>query len=70
MSMNAPSPAMIQPLAELENASEFVARHVGIAPGDEPRLLSAIGAASRRALIEAIVPRSTSLVARSVSIMS
>ena len=45
-------------LAELENTSEFVARHIGISEQDEHLMLSAIGAASRRALIEAIVPRS------------
>src|SRR5205085_12254058 len=47
-----------KPLRELENDAEFVARHVGIAPEDEAKMLSAIGAASRRALIESIVPRS------------
>jgi len=47
----------LKPLRELENASEFIARHVGIAPDDEARMLSAIGAASRRALIDSIVPR-------------
>ena len=46
-----------KPLRELENASEFVARHVGIEPADEARMLSQIGAASRRALIESVVPR-------------
>ena len=46
-----------KPLCELENASEFVARHIGIEAGDERHMLSVIGAASRRALIEAIVPR-------------
>jgi glycine dehydrogenase len=46
-----------KPLRELENASEFVARHIGIEPADEARMLPAIGAASRRALIESIVPR-------------
>ena len=46
-----------QSLRELENASEFVARHLGIAPADERRMLSVIGAASRHALIEAVVPR-------------
>ena len=45
-----------KPLVELENASEFVARHIGIAEADEPRMLAAIGAVSRRALIDAIVP--------------
>ena len=44
-------------LRELENASEFVARHIGIEADDERHMLSVIGAASRRALIEAIVPR-------------
>jgi glycine dehydrogenase len=47
-----------QPLSALENAAEFVARHIGIEPVDEVKMLSAIGAASRRALIEAVVPRS------------
>ena len=45
------------PLHELENASEFVARHIGIEPADEHHMLSVIGVASRRALIESIVPR-------------
>ncbi len=45
-------------LAELENASEFVARHIGPTAADEQQMLTAIGAASRRALIEAVVPRS------------
>ncbi|WP_280192776.1 aminomethyl-transferring glycine dehydrogenase [Delftia sp. PS-11] len=47
-----------QPLATLENATEFVARHIGITPEDETRMLNAIGAASRAALIDAIVPPS------------
>ncbi len=46
-----------KPLRELENESEFVARHIGIAADDERHMLSVIGAASRRALIESIVPR-------------
>ena len=46
------------PLAELENPAEFRARHIGIGPGDEAHMLSTVGAASRRALIEGIVPRS------------
>ena len=45
-------------LAELENPPEFVARHIGPWDDDEAPMLSAIGAASRRALIDAIVPRS------------
>ncbi|KQV99449.1 aminomethyl-transferring glycine dehydrogenase [Rhizobacter sp. Root1221] len=47
----------LKPLGELENAAEFVARHIGIEDADERLMLSAIGAASRRALIDAIVPR-------------
>ncbi|MBI3367121.1 MAG: aminomethyl-transferring glycine dehydrogenase [Burkholderiales bacterium] len=52
------------PLAELENASEFAARHIGPDAADEARMLSVIGTPSRRALIEAIVPRS---IARAVT---
>ncbi len=47
----------LKPLAELENASEFTARHIGPDAADERHMLSVIGAASRRALIDAIVPR-------------
>jgi glycine dehydrogenase len=43
--------------AELENRAEFAARHIGPDAHDEQRMLAAIGAASRRALIEAVVPR-------------
>jgi glycine dehydrogenase len=46
------------PLAELENPSEFVARHVGIDAEAEATMLKAIGPGSRRALVEAIVPAS------------
>lgn len=46
------------PLADMEHAHEFVARHIGITPADEQHMLSVIGEASRRALIESIVPRS------------
>ncbi|RZI62135.1 MAG: glycine dehydrogenase (aminomethyl-transferring) [Rubrivivax sp.] len=42
--------------AELENAAEFHARHIGPDAHDETLMLSAIGAASRAALIDAIVP--------------
>ena len=45
-------------LASLENPSEFIARHIGISPTDEQMMLSVIGEASRRALIDSIVPRS------------
>ncbi|MBV8619861.1 MAG: glycine dehydrogenase (aminomethyl-transferring), partial [Curvibacter sp.] len=46
------------PLADLENPAEFRARHIGFGPEDEAHMLSAVGAASRRALIEGIVPPS------------
>ncbi|MDC8785166.1 aminomethyl-transferring glycine dehydrogenase [Roseateles koreensis] len=45
-------------LASLENSTEFHARHIGPDAADEAGMLSVIGAASRRALIEAIVPAS------------
>ena len=48
----------LKPLDELENDAEFAARHIGPYADDEQHMLSVIGAASRRALIEAIVPRS------------
>jgi glycine dehydrogenase len=47
-----------RPLGELENASEFIPRHIGIDEADEKLMLSVIGEASRRALIDSIVPRS------------
>src|SRR5450755_1429465 len=47
----------LKPLRELENAAEFVGRHIGIGPADERHMLSVIGSASRRTLIDAIVPR-------------
>jgi glycine dehydrogenase len=47
-----------KPLGELENSQEFVARHIGVGQADEKHMLSVIGEASRRALIEGIVPRS------------
>ena len=46
------------PLGTLENATEFLPRHIGIDAADEAHMLSVIGEASRRALIDAIVPRS------------
>ena len=46
------------PLSQLENESEFIARHIGISEADEHHMLSVIGVASRRALIESIVPAS------------
>jgi glycine dehydrogenase len=53
----------VKPLDQLENASEFIARHIGVSEADETHMLSVIGEASRRALIDSIVPRS---IARSV----
>jgi glycine dehydrogenase len=47
-----------KPLGELENPSEFIARHIGIDALDEAHMLSVVGAASLRALIDGIVPRS------------
>ena len=52
------------PLSALENAGEFLPRHIGIDAADEAHMLSVIGEASRRALIDGIVPRS---IARSQS---
>ena len=51
-------------LTELENASEFVARHIGIDAADEALMLKTIGESSRRELIDSIVPRS---IARSTA---
>lgn len=47
-----------RPLRELENSTEFIPRHIGIGEEDEKHMLSVIGEASRRALIDSIVPRS------------
>jgi glycine dehydrogenase len=47
----------LTPLAELEPAAEFAARHIGPGEADERHMLSVIGSASRRTLIEAVVPR-------------
>jgi glycine dehydrogenase len=46
----------LKPLTELEHAAEFVTRHIGIEPHEERAMLSAIGAATRQALIDAVVP--------------
>ncbi|NMM85722.1 glycine dehydrogenase (aminomethyl-transferring) [Rhodococcus sp. SRB_17] len=56
-----PMPSALQnlsPLGELENATEFLPRHIGIDAADEAHMLSVVGEASRRALIDSIVPRS------------
>ena len=36
----------LKPLGELENAAEFIARHIGPYAEDEAQMLSVIGAAS------------------------
>ena len=43
-------------LRELENADEFIARHIGIDADDEARMLPVIGSESRAELIDGIVP--------------
>ncbi|WP_062196732.1 aminomethyl-transferring glycine dehydrogenase [Caldimonas taiwanensis] len=48
----------LTPLSDLEAHDEFVARHIGIDAADERAMLSAIGAASREALMDALVPSS------------
>ena len=45
-------------LADLENSSEFVARHIGISRADEQHMLAVVGEPSRAALIDSIVPSS------------
>ncbi|MCF8157183.1 MAG: glycine dehydrogenase (aminomethyl-transferring), partial [Rhodoferax sp.] len=45
-------------LSELENPSEFIARHIGITQADEQLMLKAVGSASREELIAGIVPAS------------
>ena len=47
-----------KPLGDLENPSEFIARHIGIDEADEVHMLAAVGSASRRELVDGIVPRS------------
>ncbi len=46
------------PLCDLEHADEFLARHIGPSTDDEAHMLSVIGVASRRALIEQVIPAS------------
>jgi glycine dehydrogenase len=48
----------LTPLDELENAREFESRHIGLTEADQAHMLSVIGEASRRSLIEGIVPTS------------
>ena len=53
-----------KPLGELENAHEFIARHIGVDAAEEAMMLKVVGATSRRELIAGIVPRS---IARSTA---
>jgi glycine cleavage system P protein (glycine dehydrogenase) len=46
------------PLSELEDHSLFATRHIGPDAHEQRHMLSVIGAASREALIDAVVPRS------------
>ncbi|HEY2978995.1 MAG TPA: glycine dehydrogenase (aminomethyl-transferring), partial [Burkholderiaceae bacterium] len=51
------------PLSELEDHSLFATRHIGPDADEQRHMLSVIGAASRQALIDAVVPRN---IARTV----
>ena len=46
------------PLSALEHHNEFLYRHIGIHAADEARMLGVVDAASRRELIDGILPRS------------
>jgi len=48
----------LPPLSALENPAEFIARHIGPSAPEQQRMLSAVGAASRAALIDALMPAS------------
>src|SRR5664279_5338562 len=55
MKMNEPAtPQMIS----LEDAGEFVARHIGTTPDEQAEMLRTLGHGSRAALIDAIIPPS------------
>ena len=45
----------VKPLGDLENPSEFVARHIGLSEADEAHMRSVIGESSRRADVAALV---------------
>ncbi|MBP6226068.1 MAG: glycine dehydrogenase (aminomethyl-transferring), partial [Rhizobacter sp.] len=61
MLMSTPPQPSPTTLAELENPTEFAARHIGITEADEQHMLSVIAPGqqhfTRRALIDAIVPK-------------
>ena len=60
MLMTAPPSQNLQlALEAVSPQDEFVSRHIGPRPDDEAHMLSVIGAASRQALIEAVVPAVT-----------
>jgi glycine dehydrogenase len=50
------STSSLPPLSWLENSTDFFARHIGIDVEDEKKMLHTIGAPSRQALLDAIVP--------------
>src|SRR6476620_2642638 len=54
--MSTPVLPTLPTLGELENAEEFIARHIGIEAEDEARMLIAIGSTTRAELIDGIVP--------------
>ncbi|MDM0105953.1 aminomethyl-transferring glycine dehydrogenase [Variovorax sp. J22R24] len=54
--MSTPVLPTLPTLGQLENADEFIARHIGIETEDETRMLSAIGSTTRAELIDGIVP--------------
>ena len=56
MTPPAAEPQALVALAALEADNEFVARHIGPDADDEQRMLSVIGAASREALLGAVMP--------------
>ncbi len=48
----------LPPLSQLVNPSEFQTRHIGPGKAEQAEMLSVIGAASREALMQAVVPES------------
>ncbi|WP_431273353.1 aminomethyl-transferring glycine dehydrogenase [Variovorax ureilyticus] len=54
--MSTPVLPLTPSIGDLENADEFIARHIGIEAQDEARMLPAIGSATRAELIDGIVP--------------
>ncbi|MBE7419206.1 MAG: aminomethyl-transferring glycine dehydrogenase [Ideonella sp.] len=47
----------LTPLSDLENPAAFAARHIGPDEREQQHMLSLVGAASRAALIDAVMPR-------------